>query len=907
MPAAPTAALKSTPAARANLAQTEQKLRQLVQAEPRRVDGWYQLGLLYLRQKRPDAAAECLARAIELDPEQPLFHHHLADCHQALGHGQEAVAGFAEVVRLKPECAEAYNNLGIAQARIGRREQAAASFDRAVALKPDFPEAHNNRANVLIESGKLDDAVGHFQRALALHPDYAEAHNNLGFALARLGRRDEAIASLRAAVRLRPGYAEALFNLATAYRDHGRLSEAIEAYQQTIAAKAEHVEARMQLGAVLVRLGRLDEAAAALHQCLLFRPDSADIYNNLGIILVQQNRLQEAVAAFRQATRVKPDFPEAVNNLGNALLRLQQIDEAIACFREAIELRDGYAQPHANLGAAMLQEGRAEEAVGHYENALRRKPDFADAHYGLGNALRALKRPEEAVTSYRRALALQPDNAGALLNLGAALAELGQLDEAVVLYEDLLKQRPDLAEAYSSLGVTRLHQDRPHDALACYEQALKLKPEEPDFHLNRALTLMSLGDYERGLPEYEWRWRSKRAMPRPLPQPTWDGSPLPHGTILLYAEQGLGDTLQFVRYAALVKQRVDKVLLECPGPLRNLLAGCPGVDAVVDATAPLPPFDVQAPLLSLPRLLGTTVAKIPAEIPYLLADTALRSRWRRDLDPNSVCKVGISWQGNPQYPGDRFRSIKLTQFQPLAGVPGVQLVSLQKGPGIEQLENLNGEFTVTDLGSRLSADFRDSAALVAELDLVIAVDTAVAHLAGGLGVPVWVLLPFNADWRWLRGREDSPWYPSARLFRQERWGDWDGVFSRVVAALRERVQAPRPRTVLAEIGGAEFIERIALLELQGMESDASQRAHRALDELRRRSLPWSDALARQAATLKQALASLADIEKQMQKVDSKKGSGARATALVQAFVHARNERSAALAALTDLLQGPKLH
>ncbi len=291
-----------------------------------------------------------------------------------------------------------------------------------------------------------------------------------------------------------------------------------------------------------------------------------------------------------------------------------------------------------------------------------------------------------------------------------------------------------------------------------------------------------------GWPEYEWRWRRQDASPPALTQPLWDGSSLQGKSILLYPEQGLGDTLQFIRYAPLVKQTGATVIVQCQPPLLRLLATCAGIDRLLPEGADLPPFDVQAPLLSLPRILRTTLASIPANIPYLSADPDLRARWRQSLSGVADFKVGIAWQGNPGHKRDRQRSVPLAAFAPLAEAPGVRLVSLQKGPGHEQLTELAERLRVLDLTDELE-DFADTAALLSNLDLVITVDTAVAHLAGAMGIPVWVALPIVPDWRWLLERQDSPWYPTMRLFRQTAWGDWAGVFERLTGALGQKIAA----------------------------------------------------------------------------------------------------------------------
>ena len=321
---------------------------------------------------------------------------------------------------------------------------------------------------------------------------------------------------------------------------------------------------------------------------------------------------------------------------------------------------------------------------------------------------------------------------------------------------------------------------------------MRLKPDDADAHLNLAYSWFFRGDFQAAWPEYEWRWK-RRGFSRPaFGQPLWDGSNLNGQTILLFAEQGLGDTLQFIRYVPFVRRLGARVLVQCQGPLLRLLATCWGINRLVREGDSLPPFDVQIPLLSLPRIFRSTLATIPANIPYLCADPDSSVHWRSQLSSLKGFKVGIAWQGNPEHQRDRRRSVGLLTFEPLARVPGVRLVSLQKGPGSEQLRDIEDRLSVLDVADRLG-DFADTAALLSNLDLVITVDTAVAHLAGALGIPVWVVLPLDPDWRWLLDRQDSPWYPSMRLFRQTAWGDWTGVFERVTEALRRQVEVDRSK------------------------------------------------------------------------------------------------------------------
>jgi hypothetical protein len=369
-----------------------------------------------------------------------------------------------------------------------------------------------------------------------------------------------------------------------------------------------------------------------------------------------------------------------------------------------------------------------------------------------------------------------------------------RMQEAEASYREALRLKPDLFEAHLSLGQLFQEQQQWDETKACFARALHLRPDQAEAHVELAYLQLRLGDFERGWAEYEWRWQTQHFRPhrRAFRQPPWDGSALAGRTILLYVEQGVGDAVQFLRFAPLVKQRGGTVLLECPPALLTLCSGAAGVDRLIPQGSPHPEFDVQAPLLSLPRILGTTEATIPAGVPYLRADPARVAHWRGELAALPGFQVGISWQGNPDNPTDYKRSAPLEAFAPLAGVPGVRLVSLQKGHGAEQLQGVLGRWPVTDLASRI-VDWADTAAILGNLDLVVCVDTALAHLAGALAVPVWVALPFVADWRWLVDREDSPWYPTMRLFRQGRRGDWAGVFRRLAEELARRAGAEGER------------------------------------------------------------------------------------------------------------------
>ncbi len=674
------------------------------------------------------------------------FQHHQA------GRLQAAEQIYRQILALQPNHAVGWYLLGVIARQLGQHAVAVEYMGRAITLSPDVASYRVDCGNSLKEQGKLDEAVACYRRALELKPDYAEAHYNLGNTLNDQGKLDEAVACYRRAVELRPDYAKAHYNLGNALKDQGKLDEAVACFRRVVELK----------------------------------PDYADAHNNLGNALKDQGKLHEAVACYRRVLELQPDFAEVHSNLGNALKDQGKLDEAAACYRRALELKPDYAAVHYNLGLALKDQGKLDEAAACYRRAVELKPDYAEAHNNLGNALKDQGKLDEAVACCRRALELKPDFAEAHSNLGNAFEEQGNLDEAVACYRRALELKPDYAAVHNNLGNAFMGQGKLDEAIACCHRALELEPDFADAHATLSLLSLLTGDFQRGWAEYQWRRKTKRYLRRDFSQPLWDGQPLQGRTILLHAEQGFGDTIQFIRYASLVKQAGASVLVECQKPLVRLLAGCRGVDALIGQGDDLPPFDVQAPLLSLPGIFHTSLGTIPADVPYLFAESGLVKHWQQELGGVAGFKVGIAWQGNPTFPDDRGRSIPAGCFVPLASLPGTRFFSLQKGAGVEQLQDVAGQFPITELGSRLQ-DFTDTAAVMMNLDLVVTSDTAIAHLAGALGVPVWVALRFIPDWRWLLDRNDSPWYPTMRLFRQDSRGDWQGVFRRIEAAIGQQM------------------------------------------------------------------------------------------------------------------------
>jgi len=608
-------------------------------------------------------------------------------------------------------------------------------------------------ATELLQQGKLDEAVVVLRKLLDRTPADFDSLHDLAVVQAKQGKLDDAIVNFERAVKLAPGASETHRNLAVAFVQRGKKRQAEAAFRRAIELNPDSNQARHELANLLRGDGRLEEAVAQYRELVSRKPDFAVAHHDLGLALAELKRWKEAEASYREALRLNPDFPEARNNLGILLGERGAHDEAIACYRES----------------------------------LRIKPSSEDTLNNLGVALAGQRKYDEAVGVYRQALAINPNAWLVLNNLGNSLRSLGQIDESISCLQKALRLRPDYAEAYNNLGIAQVQLGRLDEALENYNRALCFRPDYPEAHLNRSLNWLVRGEFEQGWEEYEWRWRGKGIHVRSYRQPQWDGSPLDGKRMLIYFEQGMGDTLQFIRYARFVQRRGATVIAEVQKPLLPCLARCEGVDEWVGAGDGLPQFDVHIPLLSLPGILGMTLDSVPADVPYLFADPALVERWKERLaaECGDKFKVGIAWQGNPQYRGDRQRSIALSQFEPLARVPDVELISLQKGLGSEQVQEVAADFFVRALGplDEESGAFMDTAAIMKNLDLMITSDTAIAHLAGALGIPVWIALPFAPDWRWLRDREDTPWYPSATLFRQGEPENWIDVFERMAARL----------------------------------------------------------------------------------------------------------------------------
>ncbi len=508
----------------------------------------------------------------------------------------------------------------------------------------------------------------------------------------------------------------------------------------------------------------------------------------------QAGQLAQAELVYRQILAIDPRHADGLHLLGGIALQTGHNKAAIDLIRKAIAVNRRNPAFHCDLGTALQHQGELDEAAKSYRQAIALKPDYAEALNNLGNVLADQDKLDEAAKAYRRALAFKPDYAEAHYNLGHLLTREYRPDEALACYRKALDLKPDYAEPLNAVGLALQEQGELGEAAACYRKALDLKPDFPEAHYNHGLVLLLEGKLRQGWEEFEWRWRSKEVRRRYPVDRQWYGGDLNGRTILLHAEQGLGDSLQFVRYAPLVAGLGATVLLEVQKPLVALFSEMDGVSGVFAHGDALPPFDTHCPLMSLPLALATTLDTIPGHTPYLRADPERAAAWRRRGEALPGLRVGLVWAGNPRpfQPGahaiDRRRSITLDHFAEFAALGGVSFISLQKGEAASQTKAPPAGLTIYDWTDELN-DLADTAALVDTLDLVIGVDTSVIHLVGALAKPVWLLNRFDTCWRWLLERDDSPWYPTLRQFRQRSPGDWRGVLSKVHAELRSAIAA----------------------------------------------------------------------------------------------------------------------
>lgn len=605
------------------------------------------------------------------------------------------------------------------------------------------------------------------------------------FAAHRDGRLDDAERGYRATLDGNPVHVDALHLLGVLRHQQGQHAEAAALVRRAVNLRPEDAALQLNLGNALKALGKIDDAIEQFRNALTLAPSFPMAHYNLGNAYASVGRHEDAADAFEKSLRLQPNDPSSLNNLGNALHALGRHTDAIASFQRALELRPGHAGALNNMGMSLNALDRADEAIPCFQAALAAEPRFVAAHFNLANTLDAIGSHEEAVASFRAALALQPNLPPTIFGLGNALAALGRHAQALPYLERAVGLDPQFALAWLSLGTAHQALNAHAAAVRAFDQALRLRPDLASAHLNRALAWLALRDFARGLPEYEWRLQIN-AQPVIQTLPRWHGEPIEQRTLLIHAEQGFGDTLQFVRFVPLAAQRAARVVLEVQPQLLPLLA--PAAQAwrvtLIAQGAPRPAADLRCPLLSLPLALGTTYDTIPTRTPYLSTPPAYGRKWRGSLGGHAKRKIGIAWSGRIQQ--NETRSMPLAALAPLFALEGIDWIVLQPELSAEEHAALDAHpraVSIHRMGKRIG-DFADTAAIIERLDAVVSIDTSIAHLAGALKKPLWLMLPFAADWRWFVGETRSSWYPGATLLRQPQPGAWEDVVEAVANELR---------------------------------------------------------------------------------------------------------------------------
>lgn len=639
--------------------------------------------------------------------------------------------------------------------------------------------------------GDLDQASAFYEQVLRLCPDHHDAIHLLGVVASQRGDHQRACELIRRSVAINQRNSAAYVNLGTALGKLGELDEALECYDRAISLRPNDPEAHYFRGNVLRQLKRLEAAVESYVEAIGLRPDYASAYYDCGLTLHDLKEFGPALDCYEKVIQLGAADADLYDVRGLALGELGRFEEAIESHLRAVELKPDNARAHFHCGMAYRILGDHGRALLSYDRAIRLKPDFAEAYTNRGALLADLRQFDFAMRSYDKAIAVNPDFAPAYLNRGAILQQRGAYAEALAAYDKSLALNPESVESLINKGnvLGALHRYR--EAMETIDRAFALWPDNVEVQWNKSLLHLLTGDFETGWKLFESRWERGALMrgKRDFQQPKWSGEESLSGkTILVYNEQGFGDTIQFCRYVRLLADRGAKVVLEVRKPLVALLSKLDGVSRVIEEGGELPDFDYQSPLLSLPLAFGTTLETVPARVPYLAAEPEKARYWRDRLGSRTRPRVGLVWHGGAHKGSPEWRDANERRNIPLAKIamlklPEIDFFSLQKGdPAESELLERRGqvwpESNLFDFVSELQ-DFADTAALIDNLDLVVSVDTSTAHLAGAMGKPVWLLNRFDTCWRWMVDRDDSPWYPSMKIYRQKDSGDWDTVLSEV--------------------------------------------------------------------------------------------------------------------------------
>jgi tetratricopeptide (TPR) repeat protein len=637
-------------------------------------------------------------------------------------------------------------------------------------------------------AGRLAEAERLYRQILAVVPEQPDALHHLGVIALQCGKGDLAVQIIGRAVELAPN-AAAFNNLGAAWRKLGRLPEAIECYKKSLALDGRQVDAITNLGLTFYVQKRYADAEPPLRQALSLAPNHAAALSGLANVLLMQERFDESAEMFERAHRTTPRDFTLSRAAGDAWLKAGDPYRAITAARKAIEIEPADAMSYGILSQACEALNKTDQSIASAHKAVEVGPTVWQAHHNLAGILQRAGKPDEALAPLQTALRLNPRESGLYGSLASALLADGKVAESIDAANRGLAIDPKNQKLYGALWASRYAASDFAGATIAARRAVELDPQNVESHAHLAFGLLAHGDFEEGFQQYEWRWRDPKCTtkPRDFTQPLWDGSDPANRRVMLHSEQGFGDIFMFLRFAPLVRKLGATVLIEVNYKLAGLVRRmCPDATVCIAGTM-LPDFEMHAPLASLPAIFGTSRQTLPCTVPYFTADPALAAQWRLKMEPSEGLLVGIVWAGNAK--PDPKRSATLADFAPLATVPSITLISLQPKPESDEANNLPPGMKLINLGPDLR-DFSDTtASVLANLDLLITVDTGVAHLAGAMGVPTWLLLRESPEWRWAINRDTSVWYPTFRLFRQSKRGDWGSVMAVVAGELRKLAKA----------------------------------------------------------------------------------------------------------------------
>jgi tetratricopeptide (TPR) repeat protein len=634
----------------------------------------------------------------------------------------------------------------------------------------------------------VDDAAGLYHQILDIDPRQADALSLLGQIDLFHGHQAQGEARIQMALQVQPHAPHFRIALASAYRVRSAPDLAIVQYCYALALEPAHFDALANLGIMLSDGGKLDAALRNYLHASHLRRDVPALLSNLAGLLKDAGRFDEAIATYLDALRLQSDLPELHFNLAMTFWDIGRQADASACLAQALVLKPDWSPALENQAIFLTALERRNDALILWLKLLAIEPARPRGLAGLADALYAANYSRASTRFYPRALLFDRDNSDLWSNYASATYGAGHRLEAVPLYEAAILLKPANSQSYFNLANVLGDIGLMPDCVRAYERSVWANPDNPAARYNLAMAYLKQGQFIQGWAEYEWRWQSGKMVPRNFGVPRWHGEPLSGQHILLHAEQGLGDCVQFARYVPLVAALGAKITVEAPAPIASLMKSLPCSVDVIPRGAAVPPMDLECPLMSLPLIFATTLETIPAGVPYLSANQDRIAAWRRWLGTTRKLRIGLNWQGNPNYAHDGDRSMPLRHLAPLAGMPDVDLIVLQQNEGLEQIDRVSFGRTLR-LPKAEGHQYDDTAALMSALDLIVTTDTSIAHVAGALACPTILLLGFNADWRWLRGRDDCPWYPSFRLARQPNPGDWPGAVATALTYIEQRLAA----------------------------------------------------------------------------------------------------------------------